>query len=498
MGLCSKKTDEFRVQANSGSASGSSQSGSGKIELKKEITLFHGVAIIVGIIVGSGIFVSPVGILQNVKSVGLSFVLWVVCGIYNALGAVCYAELGTSIPESGGEYVYIKRAFGEIPAFICLWINFLLICPVGLAAMSLMFSVYLLQPIFPDCEIPQLGTRLLAAVILCLLIMVNCINVKWATKVQVVITISKLLALGTIICIGLYYIGKGETDSFKNSFEDSDYSAGAIALSFYSGFWAYSGWSYLNFLVDEIVNPNRNLPLAIGISMTLVIVFYLVANIAYLAVLSPAEMLLSPAVAVTFADSTMGVVRWIMPILIAISVCGTMNGTALGFSRLFYVGARNGQFPSVIAMINYKRYTPIPSLLVIMILSLLFQTSSDIFYLIEMEGFGFATVLVMVFAAQVYLRFKEPNLPRPIKLPIVLPIFLCLVSIVIVILTFVQKPNESFLALGLVAGGVVLYLIGVKWKSKPKFFLDRMGKLTVLVQKLLQVVIPDPEQVNWE
>ncbi|KAL3879806.1 hypothetical protein ACJMK2_032088 [Sinanodonta woodiana] len=167
MGLCSKKTDEFQVQGNSGSASASSQSGSGKIELKKEITLFHGVAIIVGIIVGSGIFVSPVGILQNVKSVGLSFVLWVLCGIYNALGAVCYAELGTSIPESGGEYIYIKRAFGEIPAFICLWINFLLICPVGLAAMSLMFSVYLLQPIFPDCEIPNMGTRLLAAVIVC-------------------------------------------------------------------------------------------------------------------------------------------------------------------------------------------------------------------------------------------------------------------------------------------------------------------------------------------
>ncbi|KAL3879807.1 hypothetical protein ACJMK2_032089 [Sinanodonta woodiana] len=471
-----KGSENLALVSGSGKTNASTETN---VNLKKQVHLHHAIALIMGVVIGSGIFVSPVGILKHTRSVGFSFILWVICGLYNLLGAICYAELGTSIPESGGEYTYVKRAFGDLPAFIVLWINFLLVCPVGIAALGTMFALYIIKPIYPDCAPPDTPIKFIGSLLICLLIMVNCINVKWATKVQVVITISKLLALGTIICIGLYYIGKGETDSFKNSFEDSDYSAGAIALSFYSGFWAYSGWSYLNFLVDEIVNPNRNLPLAIGISMTLVIVFYLVANIAYLAVLSPAEMLLSPAVAVTFADSTMGVVRWIMPILIAISVCGTMNGTALGFSRLFYVGAKNGQFPSVISMINYKTFTPIPSLLVIMILSLLFQTSSDIFYLIEMEGFGFATVLVMVFAAQVYLRYKEPNLPRPIKLPIALPIFLCLVSIVIVILTFVQKPNESFLALGLVAAGVVLYLIGVKWKSKPKFFVERMEILHV-------------------
>lgn len=135
----------------------------GTIELKKQITLLQGVAIIVGIIIGSGIFVSPVGILKEVDSIGLSFVMWIVCGLYNALCAVCYAELGTSIPESGGEYIYIKRAFGDVPAFICLWINFVLICPVGIAASALIFSMYLyiLRPVFPDCDIPENGQALL-------------------------------------------------------------------------------------------------------------------------------------------------------------------------------------------------------------------------------------------------------------------------------------------------------------------------------------------------
>ena len=139
----------------------------GEIVMKKQISLFQGVAIIVGIIVGSGIFVSPVGILQNVRSVGMSFVLWIVCGIYNALGAVCYAELGTSIPQSGGEYVYIRRAFGDLMAFICMWIDFLLICPVGIAAMGLMFAIYLLKPIYPDCDVPEEASRLLGALITC-------------------------------------------------------------------------------------------------------------------------------------------------------------------------------------------------------------------------------------------------------------------------------------------------------------------------------------------
>lgn len=471
----------------------------GVLTLKKQISLFQGVAIIVGIIIGSGIFVSPVGILQNVRSVGMSFILWIVCGIYNALGAVCYAELGTMIPQSGGEYVYIRRAFGDLASFVCLWIDFLLICPVGIAAMGLMFAVYLLKPIYPDCEVPDEPQRLLAALITTLLIAVNCINVKWATKVQVVITISKLVALCIVIVIGFYFIGKGETESFKDSFDDSDTSAGAIALAFYSGFWAYSGWSYLNFLVDELVNPVRNLPLAIFISMTLVIVVYLLANVAYLGVLSPLQMLSSPAVAVTLADQTMGPVRWIMPILIAISVSGTMNGTALSMSRLFFIGAGNNHLPQVVSMIQFKRLTPMPSLLIILVLTLIFQNSGDIFYLIEMEGFGFASILVLTFASQVYLRYKEPELERPIKVPVALPAILCVISFAIVILTFYQKPHESFLALGLVALGIVLYCFGGKWKNKPRVIQDKIDWCTHLIQRLLLVVPPaKPEDLQFE
>ncbi|KAH9507791.1 Large neutral amino acids transporter small subunit 1 [Bulinus truncatus] len=472
---------------------------SDKVQLKKQITLFQGVAIIVGIIIGSGIFVSPVGILMHSKSIGLSMIMWAICGVYNTLCALCYAELGASMPQSGGEYIYIKRAFGDYLSFVCLWINFVLICPVGIAALSLIASLYILQPIFQDCPVPHLAERFIAICLVWFLIAINGRNVKWATRVQVVITASKLIALALVIIIGIIYLVKGDSESFEDTFQDSDYSAGAIALSFYSGFWAYSGWSYLNFLTEELVNPNRNLPLAIMISMITVICVYLITNIAYLAVLTPAQMLQSTAVAVTFAEHTMGVAQWIMPILIAISVCGTMNGTALSMSRLFFIGAKNNHMPMFMSMIQYKFLTPASSLFIILVLTLCFQSSNDIWFLIEMEGFGFASVLTLVMAGQVYLRYKEPNLPRPIKVPVALPAILFVISLAIVALTFYQKFIESLLALGLVGVGTVLYIIGNRWTNKPPSIQSKITSVNIFFQKLFLVVPQESEKdLNWD
>jgi len=137
-----------------------------RVELRKQINLFSCVSIIIGIIVGSGIFVSPVGILINVRSVGMSCVMWAVCGLYSLLCALCFAELGSTFPESGGEYLYIMRAFGDFPAFLCLWVNFIIVNPVGQAASSLIFATYILRPVFPNCDAPPDAVKIIAALIM--------------------------------------------------------------------------------------------------------------------------------------------------------------------------------------------------------------------------------------------------------------------------------------------------------------------------------------------
>ncbi|CAG5119905.1 unnamed protein product [Candidula unifasciata] len=457
-----------------------------KLELKKQMNLFHCVSIIIGIIVGAGIFVSPVGITVHVRSVGMSIVMWGVAGLFSMLCALCYAELGACLPESGGEYIYIKRAWGDFAAFMSLWMNFIIINPVCVAASTLVFATYVIRPLFPDCEPPEAAVRLFAALIIAVIVGLNCYNVTLVTKLQMIITASKLIALLIIVSIGFYWLGKGHVENFQETFADSDTSVGAISLAFYSGFWAFGGWSYLNYLTDEVINPHRNLPLGIMISITAITLIYILANIAYFAVLTPMELLQSSAVAVTFLERTVRLMSYVVPSLIAVSVIGGINGSVLSMSRLFYVAAKNNHLPSIISMIQVKNCTPSPSLIAMLVLVVIMQCLGNIFFLIEMLGFSLSILLATVFGGQVFLRYTEPNLHRPIKLPWILPAFLCCVCMALMGITVYQKPWESSIALVIIVSGVPAYILGTKWR-KPHGVQTFIDGITMTLQKLLLV-----------
>ncbi|XP_018320702.1 Y+L amino acid transporter 2, partial [Agrilus planipennis] len=216
----------------------------GKVELKRKITLLNGVGLIVGTIIGSGIFVSPAGVYQSTESVGVSIIVWTLSGLFSTLGALCYAELGTSITRSGGDYAYIYLAFGPLAAFVRLWVAILIIRPTTQAIIALTFAQYAVKPFFPDCEPPQNSVRLLAAVCLCLLTAVNCLSVRWSMRIQDVFTVAKLAALVAIILVGVIYLIGGHTEHFEDAFKGK-YSPTDISLAFYSGLFAFGGWNYL-------------------------------------------------------------------------------------------------------------------------------------------------------------------------------------------------------------------------------------------------------------
>ncbi|XP_018645414.1 cationic amino acid transporter, putative [Schistosoma mansoni] len=462
------------------------------VALKKEVSVLQGVSIVVGVIIGSGIFVSPVGVLKHTKSVGLSFIMWAVTGLFSTLGAIVYAELGVTIPRSGGEYVYILQTFGPLLAFLAFWITFVVIGSASCAANALIFAQYILRPVYMDCVTPTIVIRTVAVLGLLLLCFVHCFSVKLATKVAVVFTACKVTALLIIIGFGLYYLGKGNVESFKNAFEDSEKSPGELALGFYQGFWAFSGCNlfcrnYLNFLTGEVT-----LPIVIILSLTTVTFIYILTNVAYLAVLSPLEVLASEgstAIAVSFASRTMGVVGLVMPALVGASVFGSINGEVFSISRLAFTAGEEGHMPALLSMVNIDRLTPIPSILIVVTLSVIFQMFDDILYLIELTGFAFSVMSAMAVCSLLYIRRTNPEMNTSgFKLPIFFPVLYLIVDIAIGILAIYQKPTDCAVSLGVMLLGVPVYLFGVVWKNKPRSMRSLIYGVTITLQKVLKVV----------
>ncbi|KFM70560.1 Y+L amino acid transporter 2, partial [Stegodyphus mimosarum] len=257
--------------------------------LKPKMSLVNGVTVIVGSIIGSGIFVSPKGVSKGTGSVGLSLVVWVTSGIFSMVGAYCYAELGCMITKTGADYAYIMESFGPFVAFIRLWVECMIVRPCSQAIVALTFSFYVLRPIYPDCEPPDSAIRFLACLCICLLTFVNCWDVKWATRVQDLFTYGKLIALVVIIGTGFVELGKGKVEYFN--FDNSETDITKIAVSFYSGLFAYNGWNYLNFVIEELKDPHKNLPRAIFISCILVTVVYTLTIVAFHTTLSIQEVM---------------------------------------------------------------------------------------------------------------------------------------------------------------------------------------------------------------
>lgn len=462
-----------------------------KVQLKRTITLFNGVAIIVGSIVGSGIFVSPKGVLAEAGSYGSALIVWSLCGFLSLIGALCYAELGTTITRSGGDYAYILEAFGPCLAFLQLWVNLIIIRPTAQAVVALTFAYYVLQPGFQTCDPPDMAVRLLAAICISILTFINVYSVRAATRIQDIFTVAKILALIIITLTGIVLMGQGETEYF--TFENSNTDVGKMSLALYSGLFAYAGWNFLNFVTEEMIDPYKNLPRAIYISIPIVSFVYIMSNVAYMTIISPQEMLDSNAVAVTFGDKVFGVMAWMVPVFVSLSTFGGVNGLLFTSGRLFFVGARQGHLPDFLSMIHIEKRTPMPAMLFTGGLSLLMLVSDDVFFLINYMSFVQWLSVGMSIVALLYLRYTKPEMHRPIKFPLVIPITFLICVIFLLVIPLYASTEQTGSALLMVLSGLPVYVIFVKWKSKPKSIKEFIANFTQLGQKACYVVAQETE-----
>ncbi|XP_026811401.1 Y+L amino acid transporter 2 [Rhopalosiphum maidis] len=455
------------------------------IELKPKMSLLNGVTVIVGSIIGSGIFISPTGVLENTGSVNASLIVWVLSGVFSMVGAYCYAELGCMISKSGADYAYIMETFGPFIAFMRLWVECMIVRPCSQAIVALTFSLYVLKPMYTDCDPPEESTRLLAACCIVLLTFINCWDVKWATRVQDIFTYAKLLALMVIITTGIYQLYAGHTEHF--TFVNTKTEVTSIALSFYSGLFAYNGWNYLNFVIEELKDPIRNLPRAIAISCILVTVVYVFTNIAFYTTLSPQEVLTSEAVAVTFAERLYGPMAWTIPVFVALSTFGAVNGILLTSSRLFYAGALEGQMPQILTMIQINRLTPTPAVICICLLSLIYLQISNIYALINYVGFATWLSIGVSVLCIPWLRFTQPDLKRPIKVNMFFPVIYIAATLFVTIIPIIASPVETGYGCLMILTSIPVYGVFIFWKNKPMIFHKIVGCLTRYLQILLMV-----------
>ncbi|XP_053671690.1 Y+L amino acid transporter 2 [Anopheles nili] len=446
---------------------GTTVAGGDKVVLKRKITLINGVGIIVGTIIGSGIFISPTGVFKYTRSVGSSLVIWSLSGILSTLGALCYAELGTCITRSGGDYAYLLVAFGPLVGFLRLWMALLIIRPTTQAIVALTFAQYAVRPFFEDCEAPESAVRLLAAVCLCFLTAINCISTKWAMKIQDVFTIAKLTALVSIIVAGMYFMGTESLDNFRNPWE-GDYTLSSLAYAFYSGLFAFGGWNYLNFVTEELENPYKNLPRAIWIAMPMVTGIYVFVNMAYFAVVSSQEMMASIAVAVSFGNRMFGSIAWLIPIFVALSTFGGVNGILFTSARLFSTGAQEGHLPAWFSLVHVDRQTPIPALIFTCITSIIMLLSANVFVLINY----FSQILWLSVAASIagllWLRVSKPNMPRPIRVNLALPIIFLICCLGLVLLPSFTEPFNLLVGLAITLSGVPVYYVCIVWRNNKQ------------------------------
>uniref|UniRef100_A0A1I7SFK9 Large neutral amino acids transporter small subunit 2 n=1 Tax=Bursaphelenchus xylophilus TaxID=6326 RepID=A0A1I7SFK9_BURXY len=280
-------------------------------------------------------------------------------------------------------------------------------------------------------------------------------------------------------------------DSFEGMFELPNIGAGQVALAFYSGLWAYNGWNYLNFITEELINPTRNLPLAIFISMITVTVIYLLANLAFYAGTSPDELLESKAIAVTFANKYYGPMGIIMPILVAGSCFGTVNGIMLTSSRLFFVAGRNEHMPRVLSYLNVQWKTPVPAVLFTCLLSLFYLLLSDnIYTLINYVQIVNWLAIAIATCGLLYLRYTKPpkDYPRPLQVGLAWPIIFLLGCVFLIVFPIIQAPMDTAIGIGIMLTGLPVYLIFVQYRRKVPFIDNIMDEATVFAQKLLLVV----------
>ena len=387
--------------------------------LRRQLGLWSAIAVLVGSTIGSGIFRSPAAIAAKVPGPLPLMVVWVAGGVVALCGALTLAEIAGVHPKTGGLYVYIREAWGRMPAFLFGWSEFVVIRAASMGAVSLTFAEYALrvQGYNPAVAPYSDYSHYLAAAAIALTSSFNILGVRWGSLVQNVTTLAKYGGLAFIIILA-FAIGLPKTGGhFTPAVPTGSFAMGAFGLALVSALWAFDGWADLSFVGGEVKDPQKTLPKALIIGTLAVVVIYLLANLAYLSVFSVAQIAASPLVAADVAKVLVG--DWgvsFVAITVMLSTFGTLNGTLLTAPRIFFAMADDGLFFRALAKVHPKYETPYVAIITCAVLGIIFVLLRSF----EQLADAFVTAIVPFYAlgvASVYVLRRKAGYQPPFRTP---------------------------------------------------------------------------------
>lgn len=440
---------------------------SDQIKLKRMLSGWDGAASIICTVIGSGIFVSPKAVLANVGSPGMSLVIWVVSGFISLLQAFIYAELVLTFPEAGSDYVFIRQGFGDYLAFLYMWIATVFQQSASRSIVSLTFATYLCQIIWNDCEPPQHIIQLIAILALATLTITQCRSTWFAVVTSDAFTIAKLTGLGVIIVSGFGYATYHQEWTISKPFENTSTEIVDYIQATFGAFWAYGGINSVMNIVEELKEPlPRNILHSVTVAMFTVMLVYFLANMAYLLVLTPMEILESKAVAMTFGYKIFPALFWLMPFFVACSTIGGLNNGILLFPRLMMAGARQGHLPKVFSLLNVTFLTPMPHLFFNFFVTVLILSTGSIYSLIQYMSYLGVIINMTSVSTLIRRRLTHPDLSRPFRLPLVFPLIYWIISLFLLIYPLYAQPWTTLPSLVLIFSGTPVYFFLV-YPEKP-------------------------------
>lgn len=473
--------------------------GGQSLERNKSLTYLNGLSLVVGLIIGSGIFSSPASVNSNAGSPGAALIVWVVSGILAWTGAASYAELGGAIPLNGGAQVYLSKIFGEWAGFLFTWCAVTVLKPGSAAIIAIIFGEYIVRAIIgaDAMDASPWINKSVALLGLVVVTALNCVSTKLGTRSADFFLFFKFAALlaitvaGIIVAItGLAYNKEAISTTWKTTswFEGTSMSSSQWAVALYAGLWAYDGWDNTNYVVGEMIRPGRDLPRVIHSGLPIVIFSYILANLAYIFVLPTDILNSSNTVAVAFGSTVLGPIGSLLLALAVSGSCfGALNATTFTSGRLVYSAGKEGYLPEIFGTVglsgsaqrmrlprrnNSSRarkltswvadeqgffYTPIYAMLLNAALTIIYIVIGDFttlttFYGVASYLFYFAAVVGLI-----VLRVTEPELERPYKCWLVTPIVFCCVSLFLLSRAVFAKPFQAMVVIAFIAVGFPLY-----------------------------------------